>query len=354
MGREPFGELQRAAGRVRGERVDARPEHELAAVGLADVDVQGAGHDHRVQEGPDGLGHGRLQRERLDGQAHPRHRRHQRGPAGRRVEHDPGGDVPLGRAHPADPAAVGVDAGDLGVLVDVHPVGGGGPGVAPVDRVVPDDAAGRVVERAQDGVPRVRRGVQVRDQALDLVRVDDAGVDALQLVDLGPPAHGAQGRVVVRQREVPAPGEHHVVVQVGGERPVQLHGPVVEADALGGQVVRPQDGRVAARAAAADVPRLQHGDVGDPVVDGQVVGGREAVHAAADDDHVVGVPHRPVRPGPRPLAARQAVAEQAQRRVFSRVAGTSAGFGTAARGAGCFHGVPPGTARLMVTGAWPA
>ena len=221
--------------------------------------------------------------------------------------------------------------------VDMHSLGGGGPGVAPDDRVVPDDPAGRVVERAQDRVPGLRRGVQVRHQALDLGRVDDLGVDALHLVDFGPPAHGAQGRVVVGQREVPAPGEHHVVVQVGGERPVELHGPVVEADALGGQVVRPEDGRVPPRAAAADVPLVQHGDVGDPVVDGEVVGGREAVHAAADDDHVVGVPQRLVRPGPRPRAAGQAVAEQGERAVL----GGSAAPGVA-RGADCCHGVPPG------------
>ncbi len=216
--------------------------------------------------------------------------------------------------HAAYPAAGHVDAGDLGVLVNVHAAGGGAPGVAPDHRVVPDDPAGRVVERAEDRVPRVRRGVQVRHQPLDLGRVDDLGVDALQLVDLGPPAHGAQRGVVVGQREVPAPGEHHVVVQVRGQRAVELHRPVVEPDALGGQVVGAQDRRAAAGAAAADVALVQHGDVGDPVVDREVVGGGQAVHPAADDDHVVAAAHRLVGPGPRPLAAGQAVAQQGQRR----------------------------------------
>jgi hypothetical protein len=94
----------------------------------------------------------------------------------------------------------------------------------------------------------------------------------------------------VGQGEVPAPGEHHVVVEVGRERAVELHGPVVEPDALGGQVVRPQDGRAAPGTAAAEVALVQDGDVGDPVAGGQVVRGRQAVHAAADDDHVVAVP----------------------------------------------------------------
>src|SRR6185295_2947329 len=47
---------------------------------------------------------------------------------------------------------------------------------------------------------------------------------------------------------------------------------------------------VAARRARADIRPFEHGDVADAVVLGQVVGEREAVHAAADDHDVVARP----------------------------------------------------------------
>ena len=47
---------------------------------------------------------------------------------------------------------------------------------------------------------------------------------------------------------------------------------------------------VAADVAGADVALLEHRDVGDAVLAGEVVGGGEAVRAAADDHDVVGVP----------------------------------------------------------------
>src|SRR6185437_1202856 len=73
---------------------------------------------------------------------------------------------------------------------------------------------------------------------------------------------------------------------------VELDAGLVEARALGRQVVRPDDGRVAARGPGADVALLDHGHVLHPVVLGQVVGRGHAVGAAADDDGVVARPQR--------------------------------------------------------------
>jgi hypothetical protein len=105
-------------------------------------------------------------------------------------------------------------------LVDVHAAGVGPARVSPHDGVVPDDPAGRVVQRAHDRVPRAGRGIQVRHQPLDLGGADHLGLHALQLVDLGTPAHRAQRRIAVRERQVPAPGEHDVEVQVGRQAAV--------------------------------------------------------------------------------------------------------------------------------------
>ena len=72
---------------------------------------------------------------------------------------------------------------------------------------------------------------------------------------------------------------------------VELDARVVEARALGRLVVRAQDRRVAPGRARADVALLEDADVGDPAL-AQVVGGGQAVRAAADDDDVVGVLQR--------------------------------------------------------------
>ena len=82
--------------------------------------------------------------------------------------------------------------------------------------------------------------------------------------------------------------EQQVEVQLLRQALVQLHARVVEARALGRLVVRAQDRRVAPRRARPDVARLEDRDVADPVLLLQVVRGREAVRAAADDHDVVG------------------------------------------------------------------
>ena len=56
---------------------------QLAAVGLADIDVQRPRHHDGVQERPDRLGDRGLQRKRADREADAGHGSHQRGPAGR-------------------------------------------------------------------------------------------------------------------------------------------------------------------------------------------------------------------------------------------------------------------------------
>jgi hypothetical protein len=129
--------------------------------------------------------------------------------------------------------------------------------------------------------------VELRTHLLDLVRPDHARVDAEQPVRLGALHHRVQRAVGVREREVAVLREQHVEVEVLGERLVQVHARLVEAGALRRQIVRADDGRVAARRAGADVRLLEHGDVLQAEPGRQVVGGRHAVRAAADDDDVV-------------------------------------------------------------------
>ena len=62
---------------------------------------------------------------------------------------------------------------------------------------------------------------------------------------------------------------------------------VVKRRAFLEQVVGADDGGVTAGVAAADPALLEHGDVGQAVLLGEVVGRAQAVAAAADDDGVV-------------------------------------------------------------------
>ena len=192
-------------------------------------------------------------------------------------------------AHRVDAAVAALEAEDLGVRVDLGAARVGAAGEAPDDRVVADDAAGRVVERAQDRIRRVRVATSIAGrQALDLVGVDQARVDPVQAVDLGAVGHDEHRAVGVRERQVAALREQQVEVELLREALVELHARVVEARALGRLVVRAQDRRVAPGRARADVALLEHRDIGDPVLS-QVVRGGQAVRAAADDDDVVGV-----------------------------------------------------------------
>ena len=74
------------------------------------------------------------------------------------------------------------------------------------------------------------------------------------LVHLGPPAHGAQRAVGVRQREVAALGVEEVVVEVAREVGEQPDALVVELHPLERQVVRADDRRVPTVPAAPMYP----------------------------------------------------------------------------------------------------
>ena len=72
------------------------------------------------------------------------------------------------------------------------------------------------------------------------------------------------------------------------DRPSQsLTAWLVDACALVPEVVGADDRGVAAGVAAAEPALLEHRDVGDAVLLGEIVGGGQAVAAGADDDHLV-------------------------------------------------------------------
>src|SRR6266540_264732 len=118
----------------------------------------------------------------------------------------------------------------------------------------------------------------------------------------------------MRERQMPLLREEEVEVEVGAETLVERDAAPVELGTLGGAVVRADDRRVAPGCTGADVALLEDGDVGDPVVLREVVRGREAVRAAADDHDVVAPPE---------LATRAPHALHAEDPLHSRPASTS-------------------------------
>ena len=183
-------------------------------------------------------------------------------------------------------AALDPDALDLAVLqhVDAAPVRRAG--VAPGDRVVAHRAAATLQEPALDrkaGVVVVELGVQAPDRGL----VEQFGIDAVHHHGIAAPRVGVALAIRVVEVQDAALAHHGVVVDVLFEPFPELHRMFVERDVAGKQVVRADDGGVAADVAAPKVAFLDDRDVGDAVAAREVPGRREPVPAAAHDDDVV-------------------------------------------------------------------
>ena len=198
-------------------------------------------------------------------------------------------DVPLRRADAVAAAVANVEAGHLDVLVDVDPRPADLLREPPDHRVVPDDPARRVVERAEDRPGHVLRDVDLRadrfTSSRSITRLEIPSslfTSAARLDD--------QRAVGVREREVPVLREHQGEAELGREPLVELDALLVRRP-LRRAVVRADDGGVPSRRTGADVALLEDRDVRDPVT-AREVGRGEAVRAAADDDDVV-VPELP-------------------------------------------------------------
>ena len=115
-------------------------------------------------------------------------------------------------------------------------------------------------------------------------------------------AYGIALRVGVIEIEHAALADHRVVVEILLEPLPELHRPFVERVVAGQQIVRANDRGVAAGVAGTDPALLHDRDIADAVHLGEIIGGREAVAAAADDDHIIGWLWRCVAPCRAPTA----------------------------------------------------
>ncbi len=124
-------------------------------------------------------------------------------------------------------------------------------------------------------------------------------------------AHVARG---VREVEHAALAQHDVEVQLLRQRLEELQRVLINRGAFIPQVVRAHDRGVAPGVAAAEPTTLEHRDLADAVLLRQVIGGGEAMAAAADDHDVVGGLGLGEAPERRPLlVAGKSIAQERER-----------------------------------------
>jgi hypothetical protein len=205
---------------------------------------------------------------------------------------------------------------DLALLddIDAQPVGGAG--IAPGNGIVTRDAGTGLPDRAMDRIAGLRRIIVDRHPALDLGKVQKAGIDAVDLHGIdhaGGHLHlGGTGdhlhHAALRQ--------HDVVVQLPRQPLVERQREVVERRAFGIEIVRADRRGVAAGIAAAQPAALDHRDIAQAMGPGEIVGRGKPLPAAADDHHIVARLGLRAAPGGAPaLLAGKPLLEQRKRRI---------------------------------------
>jgi len=185
------------------------------------------------------------------------------------------------------PAALHPNPRDLGLLMDLYAAPIGAAPIAPGHRVMAGNGARLMKQGAENRRMTAAGHIDRRDAALDEGGVDGFGAHTVVLIDLRPPAHGAHRRIRVREGVMTPRRIEQIQIEIDGEILPQAHALVVEFHPLGSEIVRANDGGVAAGIAAAEIAFVEHRHVADTVIAGQVIGRRQTVAARPDDDHVV-------------------------------------------------------------------
>ncbi len=187
-----------------------------------------------------------------------------------------------------DAAIRRIYGGDLGEGVQFRAAPVGAASESPDHRIMPYHTAGWMVQGADDGVGQALPQAHGGDKLLDLGWAYHPAVHAQDAVELGSHPQGVESGVGMTKVEASHLVEQQVEVEFLRQSLVQLDALVEEGDALDGEVVGTDDGGGAGAGSPAEVALVEDGDVLHALL-GQVVGSRQAVHAAADDDHAVAV-----------------------------------------------------------------
>ena len=129
--------------------------------------------------------------------------------------------------------------------------------------------------------------IEKRQHCANLLSIEQLRVDAVEPHGIAAAGEGVALRVGVIEIEDAALADHDIVIELALQPFPQLHRPFIELDVRRQQVIGADDGRVAAGIARADPAFLQNGDVVEAVFFGEIIGRRQTVTAAADNDHVI-------------------------------------------------------------------
>jgi hypothetical protein len=195
-----------------------------------------------------------------------------------------------------DTIAVAAQPRDFALLDDIDSARIRAARVSPGDSIVAGSAAAALQQSAHYRVTRARRTVEQRYHACDFLPVEQFCVYAVQAHGVAAPGVSIEVSMAVREVQDATLAEEDVVVELLLEPLPELQRVLVDRRALVPEVVRADDRRVPAHVAAAQPPALEHRDIGDAVLRGEVVRGGQPVAAAADDHHVVATPRLGVAP----------------------------------------------------------
>ena len=158
---------------------------------------------------------------------------------------------------------------------------------APGNRIVPRNPGAALQRSPEDRIARRRRRIDNRNCFLDLLRSHDLGIDAVQPIRRDASLDIAHVLQSVTEVVDAALAEHDVVVQVLAETFPKFERLLIEQRCLGPEIIGTHDRRVATGVTAADPAFLEHGNIRDPMLFRQVVGRRQSMPAAADNDDIV-------------------------------------------------------------------
>ena len=206
------------------------------------------------------------------------------------------------------------DRRDRAVLEDVDAAHRGPPGIAPCHGIMPRRARPFLQRATHHRIAGLWRNRQRRAVILALLRGQPAVVDAVQPVGMDVPLEALHVMHVMGEHQHAPARIHDVVIQFLAEVFPQIDGVIVKPRAFIIKIVRPDDRGVAPGIAAAQPALVDHRDIGDAVLLGQIIGGTQTMPARADDDHVIFGLGLAVGPLLRPaLVAGQGVFQQAER-----------------------------------------
>src|SRR5579863_4462679 len=307
---------RRAALAVGRNPVETAAEHDFALVGLARIDAGPDMQENDVEAGLHRLAHHRLQGIGMDRQPDARLGHELRGMAGDRNPDRLGANLAQGCLDPDAGAVLNDEAQSLAILDNVDAELVGGARIAPSDRIVPGGSAAALPDAAVWQITGIERLGHQRQLLADLVRTPELGVDAVELH--GVYEAGGDLEIGLRMREIEdaALAQHDVEIELAREALIEAQREVVEGDRFGIEIVRAHDRRVAPGVAAAEPAFLDHADPGLLMGLGEVIGGREPVSAAADDDEVVSGLRSRFAPGLRPaFVAGEAMTQKSEGRI---------------------------------------